>query len=347
MARASTRKMARVNLHKALRDLTFAKTTHYRPAGDKPGHGFAQADDGKKIFFGDRFFQDIIYNRGFVLQAPCDISKLTRGVVLCGVREASTKKGGRASHVYSWWNCAGAQLKELSRVVFKGTTLTSQALRRRLRVGTDDTLWLIERVILHNDLELAEILVRKERGHEWEPKEGRYQDKAEILASVNFGNKSAFQVLEDLCREIDTELADFVATIDGRWPDKTGRAEQVAEPEHEDTVMPMDMNDLELFQKPEDKTSTPFVGFEMPAVGAAGAAGAAVAQQHTWGSAPAAGWQHQNPQQAEVYDPMSVNPPAGGTTPDYGPESPKTPQTPEYGATTPAHDGALSPVSPE
>ena len=367
MARSKTRKAARYNLHKATGNLTFAAVTSWSPPRDgKPGFGFAETVEVKgrprnkvKIFFGERFCQEGIYAGMLALPSPLDLSRLRGkprgGTVIVGEIEPSRKKGGRASHVFSWWAVAGQPMRELISVVVGGTKLKSQALRRRLRVGSDDTLWVLERIILHNDLQLAETLVKRDRGYEWKPED---ENKLAVLNSVNM-SRTTFDLLEDLCREVDPDLADFVAQIDGKFPDKNmGVAGAGGDHvnDHEDMVEPMDP--LEIAVPDKQPQAQPqqqhFVGFQLSAPAAPAAPAAAPAAAPTWGQA-AAGWGAA----AADYDPAAVsveaypaaapnygNPPAQGTTPPYGNtptygQGGHTPKTPDYG------DGGHTPKTPE
>lgn len=328
-------------MHYKLRDLVATRVTRYtKPADGKPAYGFADRiqpgrGDGRQrqqsVFFGDRSQSESL-ELGF-LRIHVGEQTPKRGDEIIGVVEPSRRSGGRAKWVYNWWCGWGKQVAELSRVVLKGTALTAQALRRRLRMGTNDSLWFLERIILHNDLRLAEILVQLERGYD--PEFESEKEKL-IASSVSFDGKAgAFVLMEHLAQEIDIELADFVAEMDGKYPVKMGQADaaDLGALQHEDAVMPMDPTALmETAATPQND----FVGFSQVRAG-------------QWGGR-AAGWEAQ-----ETYDPMAESSrmqprtPTGPTA-QAGAITPPGGQTPEYypptGGQTPDYDEPLSPRSP-
>lgn len=345
-------------MHYKLRDLVAARVTRYtKPADGKPAFGFAEREQGRSrrgpkesIFFGDRSQSE--YLELGCLRIPIGESVPRRGDEIVGPIEPSRRSGGRAKNVYTWWCNWGRQISELARVILKGTALTAQALRRRLRMGTNDALWFIERVILHNDLKLAETLIRVERGYDPDFS----SDKEKLIAlSVKFDDGTgAFLLLEQLAQEIDIELADFVAQMDGKYPVKAaeGQAPEETYPQHEDAVMPMDASALQMAQP---QHHYPAQAGQMPRQDYVGFA---AMQPGSWG-AQASGWEAQQP-----YDPASASaemqahqprtpvsprsptgamtpvgdPHAGGQTPDYA--SPTSPtMTPTYGAAPQAAAG--------
>lgn len=355
--KASVRQQARLRLHYALKDLVFGSVTHVAKPSGRPGYGFA--DCGKSLgsaLFGDRTYTDVFrLSQGAMLSLGEgeDGATQRRGGIIVGAVEPSHKQGGRAKHVFTWWCGHGRQVQELARVVLRGTTLTSQALRRRLRVENNDSLWLIERVVLHNDLQLAETLVKLQRGY---PHEFKDDQEKLLTENVNLGKDGAFGVLEMLTRDIDMELAEFLAILDAKYPVKQVERVPVAGAGHPDVVAPLEIPAAMPAAMPAQQHS--YVGFAMPQ-----ASSAPQAQQ--WGaSGGAGGWAAG----AVDYDPCQVPAPAaaaatppGGATPPYADDAPKTPEyganggtTPEYGenpadgSTTPAYASPVySPVSPQ
>ena len=194
---------------------------------------------------------------------------------------------------------------------------------------------MIERLVLHDDQKLAERMVMKERGYDWE-KDCEDDKEKHILNSVNFGKRKCMDLLEDLAREVDMELAEFVAELDGKYPRK--QQEQEFEDDNDDAVMPMDEQDLAASTVPRQRHK----------LGLSDSRCSRSRPQPTWGAAAGAGPAGGGLRQPRLVLQQGATPPipttaASPRTPDYCP----TP-TYEEGSTTPAGGGGgLSPVSPE
>ena len=163
LRKASPRTQARLRLHYALKPYVTSSVSRYVAGrGGKPSFAFGDSKELRGgIFFGELTRAKILYVGGMSFSDENAPAALKRSDVVIGTTSPSNKQGGRARHVYDTWFYHGRQLAELKRVVHHGTALTSQALRRKLRIGTNDVLWLIERIVLHDDRELMENVVRK------------------------------------------------------------------------------------------------------------------------------------------------------------------------------------------
>lgn len=341
--KASPRTQARLRLHYALKPYVTSSVSRYVAGrGGKPSFAFGDSKELRGgIFFGELTRAKILYLGGMSFSDENAPAALKRSDVVIGTTSPSNKQGGRARHVYDTWFYHGRQVAELKRVVHHGTALTSQALRRKLRIGTNDVLWLIERIVLHDDRKLMENVVRKERGHGLDHLSERDQ---RILQSLNFGSAhGGFTAMEQLVTEIDPELAEYVSELDGKYPRQQEAAGMTAD--HEDAVAPLDLSAAQqqpLLQQPPQQST--YVGFA-PAAGRYDNPPPQEYRPPQWGAQAAAGW--------SAYDPGAAagNPPAGGTTPPGTPPRGTTPdyvecKTPTYGSPTSPCAGAGGAITP-
>ena len=139
--KAMPRRNARRNLHKSCRKLVVAQVQAFFPPRDgKPAFGFANtitatgtgSRSGIRAIFNDRYFHETFCLGGTYIHAPLDMTRFANsrrgGHLIFGEIEPSPRKGGRASHVFSWWAFPGKQIETLATVVLKGTGMASQAL---------------------------------------------------------------------------------------------------------------------------------------------------------------------------------------------------------------------------